>query len=164
VEAFDAWTSHPVMNYSESELKPEEPYWWILPGGSLCALFRDNNKGGYLYRAFSADSGRTWSAPVRTNFPDASSKFHGLQLSDGRYVLVSNANPAQRDPLVLSISNDGLVFHAMGYLIGGRRVDYPHVIEHEGHLMIAFSGAKSTVEVLKIRVEDLAVLNHTGAR
>ena len=43
----------------------------------------------------------------------------------------------------------------MGYLIGGRRIDYPHVIEQDGHLLVAFSGGKQSVEVLKIRLEDL---------
>jgi predicted neuraminidase len=125
------------------------------------ALFRDNNKSGFLFRSFSIDNGRTWSPPTRTNFPDATSKFNGLRMSDGRYVLVSNANPAKRDPLVLSLSDDGMVFDKMGYLFGGRRVDYPHVIEREGHLLVAFSGGKSTVEVVKLRIEDLQVLNET---
>lgn len=155
VAAFDAWEAHPVVSYGGSELKAEEPYWWVLPDENLCALFRDNNRSGYLYRAFSSDQGRTWSTPVRTNFPDATSKFNGLRLSDGRYVLVSNANPKKRDPLVLSISDDGLVFHTMYYLVGGRHVDYPHVLEHDGHLYIAFAGAKSTVEVLKIGLDAL---------
>ena len=129
--------------------------WWVLPDDNLMALFRDNRRSGYLYRSFSIDEGRTWSRPVQTNFPDATSKLHGLRLSDGRYVLVSNANPRRRDPLVLSISDDGMVFTRMGTLVGGRHVDYPHVIEHEGHLLVAFAGGKQTVEVLKIRIADL---------
>lgn len=156
VSAVDAWENFPVVAYDDTALRPEEPYWWVLPDGNLCALFRDNKKSGYLFRAFSTDMGRHWSPPARTNFPDASSKFNGLQLSDGRFVLVSNANPKQRDPLVISISDDGLVFHTMGYLVGGRRVDYPHVIEHDGYLIVAFSGGKSSVEVLKIKIADLA--------
>jgi len=119
------------------------------------ALFRDNGRSGYLFRSFSTDNGRKWSVPVRTNFPDATSKLNGLRLKDGRYVLVSNANPKQRDPLVLSVSDDGMVFTRMGYLVGGRRVDYPHVIEHDGFLFIAFAGGKQTVEVLRIKLTDL---------
>jgi predicted neuraminidase len=75
--------------------------------------------------------GRTWSTPQKTNFPDATSKISGLRLRDGRYVLISNPNPKKRDPLTLSISDDGLVFTKMLYLVGGRHIDYPHVIEHE---------------------------------
>jgi len=46
----------------------------------------------------------------------------------------------------------------MGYLIGGRRVDYPHIIEHNGYLFIAFSGGKQTVEVLRIKITELEKL------
>ena len=159
-EAFDQWVSNPVVYYSDTALKAEEPYWWVLPDNNLLALFRDNNRSGYLFRSFSTDNGRTWSAPVRTNFPDATSKFNGTRLDDGRYVLVSNANPEKRDPLVLSISDDGLVFNRMGYLVGGRWVDYPHVIAHDDLLFVAFAGSKKqTCEVLKIRIADLDVLD-----
>jgi hypothetical protein len=156
LESISDWESYPVVMFGDTRLKAEEPYWWVLPDGNLKALFRDNSKSGYLFRSFSTDNGRVWSPPTKTNFPDATSKFNAIQLSDGRFVLVSNANPKQRDPLALSISDDGLTFHTMGYLFGGRRVDYPHVLEHDGYLFVAFSGAKSTVEVVRIRIEDLA--------
>jgi len=76
-------------------------------------------------------------------------------------VLVSNANPKKRDPLVLSISDDGILFDKMFYLVGGRHVDYPHVIEHDGHLLIAFAGGKQSVEVIKVRLSDLDSLTMT---
>lgn len=164
VTAFNEWQSYPVVFYGDEELAAEEPYWWQLPDRNLMALFRDNNRSGYLFRSFSTDNGRTWSPPVKTNFPDATSKFNGLQMSDGRYVLVSNANPEKRDPLVLSLSDDGMAFTKMGYLTGGRWIDYPHVIEHGGHLLVAFAGwKKQSCEVLKIKIEDLAVLDAQGA-
>jgi hypothetical protein len=155
ITAFDQWISHPVVRMGESELMPEEPYWWVLPDGNLLALFRDNARSGFLYRAFSTDMGRSWTKPVRTDFTDARSKFNGLRLSDGRYILVSNPNPEKRDPLALSLSEDGIMFSKMGYLFGGRRIDYPHVIENDGHLLIAFSGGKQSVEILKIKLNEL---------
>lgn len=153
-KSIDDWRSYPVFG-SASELKAEEPEWWALRDGGLCAVFRDNAKSGYLYRAFSTDDGRTWTKPARTNFPDATSKVCALRLNDGRYVLISNSNPKKRDPLTLAVSDDGVVFSKLFYLVGGRHVDYPHVIEHEGSLYIAFSGGKQSVEVLKIRIADL---------
>jgi len=120
------------------------------------ALFRDNRRSGYLYRLFSTDNGRTWSRPVQTDFPDARSKFHGIRLSDFRYVLVSNPNPERRYPLALSISDDGMVFTKMGYLVGGRHIDHPHVMEHDGYLFVAFAeSVKQKIEVLKINISDL---------
>lgn len=154
-QAIDQWESVPVFK-SDAQLAAEEPYWWVLPDNQrMVALFRDNHKSGYLYRSFSKDQGKTWSPPHRTDFPDARSKFSGVRLSDGRYVLVSNPHPRRRDPLAISISDDGVVFTKMGYLVGGRHVDYPHVIQHEDYLLVAFAGGKQTVEVLKIKLDDL---------
>jgi len=129
----------------------------------LAAIFRDNRRSGFIYRSISDDNGTTWSRPAQTNFPDARSKFHGFRLQDGRYILVSNPNPKRRDPLALAISDDGLVFTKMGYLAGGRHVDYPHTMEHDGHLLIAFATGKQTVEVLRVRLEDLDSLEMPSA-
>jgi hypothetical protein len=154
VKSLSDWQSYPVLG-SAAELKAEEPDWWILPDDTLAAVFRDNRRSGFLYRAFSTDNGRTWSTPQKTNFPDATSKISGLRLRDGRYVLVSNPNPKKRDPLTLSISDDGLVFTKMLFLVGGRHIDYPHVIEHGDGLLIAFAGGKQSVEVLKVKLSDV---------
>jgi hypothetical protein len=153
--ALNEWKSFPVMADKDSELKAEEPLWWTLPDGNLMSLYRDNGRGGYLYRAFSTDHGRTWSNPARTDFPDATSKLHGLRLSDGRYVLVSNPHPKRRDPLTLAVSDDGLVFNKLFYLVGGRHVDYPHVMEHDGSLYIAHTGGKRSIEIERVRLADL---------
>lgn len=154
VKSLSDWQSYPVLG-SAAELKAEEPDWWILPDNTLAAVFRDNRRSGFLYRAISTDDGRTWSTPVKTNFPDATSKISGMRLRDGRYVLVSNPNPKKRDPLTLSISDDGLVFTKMLYLVGGRHIDYPHVIEHGDSLYIAFAGGKQSVELLKVKLSDV---------
>lgn len=154
IESQSQWESFPVFGSTDG-LAAEEPYWWVLPDQNLVALFRDNKKSGYLFRSFSTDNGRTWSQPVRTNFPDARSKFSAVHLKDGRFVLISNANPEKRDPLTLSISDDGIIFNKMFYLVGGRHIDYPHIIEHDGHLYIAFAGGKETVEVIKVKLSDL---------
>ncbi len=161
VKGIDQWESFPVLG-SSSELSAEEPFWWTLPDGNLMALFRDNRRSGFLYRSFSTNNGRTWSKPIKTNFPDATSKINGLQLSNGQFVLVSNANPKRRDPLVLSVSDDGIVFHTMAYLFGGRRVDYPHVMEHDGSLLVAFSGGKQSVEVVKFPLDELKKIKNTA--
>ena len=161
VKSLGDWQSFPVLG-SASELKAEEPDWWILPDQTLAAVFRDNRRSGFLYRAFSTDDGRTWSTPVKTNFPDATSKISGLRLRDGRYVLISNPNPKKRDPLTLSISDDGLVFTKMLCLVGGRHIDYPHVIQHGDSFFIAFAGGKQSVELLKVKLSDVDTLKMPG--
>ena len=154
-KAFDEWSINPLAAY-DGNGRPEEPYWYILPDGkTIVGLIRDNGGSKFLLRTFSRDNGRTWSEISRTNFPDATSKFFVHRTSRGYYVMVSNSNPRGRDPLTLAISQDGLVFTKLFWLIGGRHVDYPHIIEHDGHLLIAFSGAKQTMEVMKVSLDEL---------
>ena len=164
VDNISNWKSFPVVADKSSNLKAEEPLWWTLPDNkSLVALFRDNGGGHYLYRSFSTDNGRSWTKPTQTDFPDATSKIFGMRLSDGRYAFVSNPNPNKRDPMTLALSDDGLVFNKMFYLVGGRWIDYPHMIEHDGYLYIAHSGAKRSVEVEKLKISDLDSLEMVDA-
>ena len=154
-EAFDRWEIRPVASWDDQG-HPSEPYWYVLPDETnLVGLIRDSGGSGRLLRTFSTDNGRNWAPIVKTNFPDATSKFFVLRTSRGYYAMVSDSNPWGRDPLTLAISLDGLVFTDLFYLLGGRHVDYPHMIEHDGHLLIAFSGAKQTMEVLKVALDDL---------
>ena len=155
VQAYNEWKIRPLAAY-DGKGRPEEPYWYILPDEkTLVGLVRDNARSGRLLRTFSTDNGQTWSKMVKTNFPDATSKFFVLRTSRGYYALVSNSNPKRRDPLTLAISKDGLVYTHLFYLIGGRHIDYPHLMEHDGSLLVAFSGAKQTMEVLKVSLDDL---------
>ncbi len=154
-KAFDDWRISPLAAY-DGNGHPEEPYWYILPDGkTIVGLIRDNGGSRFLLRTFSRNNGRTWSEIRRTNFPDATNKFFVHRTSRGYYVMVSNSNPRRRDPLTLAISQDGLVFTRLFWLIGGRHIDYPHIIEHDGHLLIAFSGAKQTMEVMKVSLDEL---------
>ena len=50
-----------------------------------------------------------WSAPVYTTIPDSPSRTCAAPLPDGSIYLLSNPGPG-RDPLVISVSRDGLVF------------------------------------------------------
>ena len=160
-KAFDKWDTRPLARYGGKQ-KPEEPYWYILPDGkNLVGLIRDNGRSKRLLRTFSTDNGQSWSPIVRTNFPDATSKFFALRTSRDYYALVSNTNPRRRDPLTLAISRDGLTFEHLLYLVGDRHVDYPHMIEHDGDLLISFSSAKQSVEVLKV---SLAVVDELIAK
>jgi hypothetical protein len=81
--------------------------------------------------------------------------------------MASNTNPKGRYPLCLSISPDGLVFTHLFRLpipeelteiewAKGSRpgepqsVQYPHVLEYDGALYVAYSRKKQTVEVVKV--------------
>jgi len=134
--------------------------WWDLENGKLIAAIRDNGGSSRLYRTVSTDQGNTWSPPVITNYPNSTSKLFTLKTSRGYRVLVSNANPKLgRRELHLAMSRDGISFDRLVRLdIPSQKAttfQYPHVIEHEGSLFIAFSNKKNITEILKVALSDV---------
>jgi hypothetical protein len=170
-KALDDWKAFPVVDrmaaIRSSKFSPDEPVWWEQPDGTIVAAIRDNGGSQRLFRSISRDHGRTWSEPVKTNYPNATSKLFTLRTSRGFRVLVSNANPkVGRREMHLAVSEDGLTFTRLARLdIPSPRpgtLQYPHVIEHEGHLYIAFSRNKATTELLKVALDDVAALLSGG--
>jgi hypothetical protein len=164
VKAISDWQSFPVVKRLEvPKFSPDEPFWWQLPDGRLHALFRDNGGSSRLYQAFSSDDGRTWTKPRITNFPNASSKCYPMKLASGAWALISNANPKwARREMYLSLSEDGLTFTKMARLVipsaKATTFQYPHAIEHDGHLLIVFSQKKMQSEVLKVPLASIEAL------
>jgi hypothetical protein len=164
VKALDDWQSFPVIKRLEvPKFSPDEPLWWQLPDGRLHALFRDNGGSSRLYQAFSSDDGRTWTRPQITNFPNATSKCYPMKLTSGPWAMISNANPQRgRREMYLSLSEDGLTFTKMARLVipaaKATTFQYPHAIEHDGHLLIVFSQKKMQSEVLKVPLEAIEAL------
>ena len=164
LKSLEDWQSFPVVKRLEiPKFSPDEPFWWQLPDGRLHALFRDNGGSSRLYQAFSSDLGRTWTRPQITNFPNASSKCYPLRLSSGAWALISNANPTwARREMYLSLSEDGLTFNKMARLMipsaKATTFQYPHAIEHDGHLLIVFSQKKQQSEVLKVPLAAIEAL------
>jgi hypothetical protein len=161
VKALDDWKAFPVSGYRNPETKfaPDEPIFWEQPDGRLVAAFRDNGGSMRLFQATSNDQGRTWTKPELTNYPNATSKVYSLRLAgDGPLVLIGNANPKiGRREMYVGLSDDGLTFTRLVRLdIPSPRAttfQYPHAIEHDGHLLIAFSNKKTRIEVLKVPVD-----------
>lgn len=164
VKSHEDWQSFPVVKRNEvPNFSPDEPVWWQLPDGRLHALFRDNAGSSRLFQSFSSDDGRTWTKPRITNFPNASSKLYPMQLQSGAWLIISNANPKwARREMYLSLSDDGLTFTKMARLeIPSKKAttfQYPHAIEHDGHLLIVFSQKKERSEVLKIPLAQIEAL------
>jgi len=49
-----------------------------------------------------------------------------------------------------------MVFTSLGYLVGGRHIDYPHVLGARWTFIVAFAGdAKQKIEVVKVKITDL---------
>lgn len=169
VKSLSDWESFPVMDRLQFKpMVPDEPLCLMLPDGRIHALFRDNGGSQKLFRSFSSDDGRTWTKPELTNFPNATSKIYSIRLQSGVWALISNAcvgGPplmAGRRTLYVSLSEDGLTFTKMALLdIPHSRAttfQYPHAIEHDGHLLIAFSNKKERTETLKVPLSQIESL------
>jgi hypothetical protein len=164
VKSLDDWRVVPVVDrmaaIRQDKFSPDEPVCWELPDGTLVGAIRDNGGSQRLFRTFSRDHGQTWSWPEKTNYPNATSKLFTLQTSRGYRVLISNANPkVGRREMHLAISGDGLTFTRLARLdipsSKATTFQYPHAIEHEGHLFIAFSNKKNVTELLKVSLDDV---------
>lgn len=176
-EALDDWRDYPVVDVKGVPgFRPDEPIFWPLSGGGILnALFRDNGGSQRLFHATSADEGKSWSAPVLSNFPNATSKIFSLETSRGYRVLVSNANPTvARRELHLSISKDGEQFIRMARLevptppvvsgmeslwkkfnAGIASLQYPHAMEKDGYLWIVLSRNKVQTEIFRVSLESV---------
>jgi hypothetical protein len=164
VKALDDWQAIPVVDRTASAratgFSPDEPVCWEQPDKSIVGVFRDNGGSSRLFRAVSTDLGRTWSTPEKTNYPNSTSKLCPLHTSRGYHVLVSNANVMLgRRELHLAVSDDGWTFTRMGRLDvpspKPATLQYPHVIEHDGNLFIAFSRNKAISEIFKLSLDEV---------
>jgi predicted neuraminidase len=73
---------------------------------NLIAFFRDRNSRN-IYRATSSDDGQTWSACEATVLPNNNAGIHAWQMRSGRIAMIYNPTNHDRDPLVISLSENG---------------------------------------------------------
>ncbi|MEP7272991.1 MAG: exo-alpha-sialidase [Acidobacteriota bacterium] len=149
--------------------KMSEPSWYADPHGVAHMIFRDGRRSNYLYRSISRDDGKTWSAPVRTNYPDAGSKNVTGRLSNGWYYLINNPSPRGRDPLAISFSRDGWTFERSLALRRGateirspRRgknpgFQYPQALERTGALWVIYCVNQEDVEISEFNISDFGL-------
>ncbi len=153
-----------------------EPTWFQRPSGSLVMLFRTRSGHWRLYASVSDDRGRTWTPPMETGFPDATSRSFAGNLPDGTAFLISNPVTApsakypsigRRTPLTVALSDDGVSFDR-AFVVrneptrmrfpGKNKLDgwqYPSAVTWKGWLYIAYSINKEDIGVTRIRLEHL---------
>lgn len=148
-----------------------EPTVYRRPDGVLVKLSRDLDRSRRLYASLSRDDGFHWEAGIRTDIPDSPSKPVAGTLPDGRIYLVGNQVAVRgRDPLVLSLSEDGIRFDRAAAIRSGapplRRegkakvvgFQYPSAVVARGALWVVYSVGKEDVDVSRIPLESLEVL------
>ena len=160
------WNVKEVMQWSEGLC---EGSFYQTYDNVLHMLLRSGT--AYLWCTESTDNGVSWSYPCPTGFSDNGSKFHFGRLPDGRFYYVGNPqieNHGSRTPLVLSLSEDGLLFDRhwiLGEDVYQKKQDglhktgqygYPHSLVHDGFLYVVFSRMKEAVQVVRVPIESLA--------
>ena len=165
VRALDDWSYAALPEPDVSH----DSFWYERGDGSL-VLFEAGGRvpNRHLIRMHSTDAGNTWDPSVRTNFPDADSRLHGLRLSNGCFVLLNNPNPHRyRVPLSLAVSPDGVTFPALanvrieqtnkrfsGYA-KAPGYQYVRAVEHDGRLWVIYSVNKEDIELSVIPLAAL---------
>jgi hypothetical protein len=141
---------------------------WGTPGNPV-----HNNR---IYVSFKKDAGG-WATPYPTDIPDAPSRAQAIKLLDRRILLIGNQNVTHfdaalyldRDPITISISNDGYVFDKVYSLrtgspstfrftgIGGRNPGYAYSssIVHDGFLYTLYSIGKEDMGISRVPLSDL---------
>lgn len=137
------------------------------PDGVLVALARQAGPTFLMYAALSRNDGRSWSPFRRSNIPDSPSLATSGTLPDGRVYLVHSPVAQVRDPLVISLSSDGIVFDQTVALrsdmppvkYDGRNklpgFQYPSAVVNEGSLWVAYAIGKEDIAIARVALSEL---------
>lgn len=149
------WEAGEVLQVSDEEAGVIQPTLWQSSGADVHALLRSDT--GHVYRADSADGGKTWGPARRSGLPNNNSGLDVARLADGTLVLAYNPTAgewAARYPLRLAISEVwALIF---SWSSGAKRIlhdDKPPRTECPVGIAAVF---------LHVVAEELAVLHVAG--
>jgi hypothetical protein len=143
-----------------------EGSWYQTDDDTIHMLLRSNAER--LWVCESRDQGETWSFPRPTDFSDDAAKFHCGRLPDGRFFHVGNPDwQGDRLPLVLSLSDDGVVFDRQ-FILGDQpytlckpgmhksgHYGYPSSCIANKHFNEVYSRCKEAIEVARVKLSDL---------
>ena len=149
-----------------------EPSQYVRPDGSIVMLFRDQKSSFRKLASISTDRGATWTKPQLTNIPDARTKQCAGNLPDGTsYLIGCPVNGKWRWPLVLMLSQDGILFDRAVLLRSGNADDlplkryegryktlgysYPKAMVSGGKIYVGYSTNKEKVECTIIPIETI---------
>ena len=133
-----------LVQASIVRLKPTEP--------ALVAFFRDRLKRN-IYWCQSDDDGAHWGAATPTDLPNNNAGIHAWVLRSGRIALVYNPQHSSRDPIAISISEDGgrswKYTRTLEYTDGRQEYSYPTVREDvsiDGRLHVSYTWRRETIK------------------
>ena len=135
-----------------------QPGVWESEPGHIHALMRSTE--GHVYRADSADYGRTWTTPVPTDLPNNNSGLDATRLEDGRVALVYNPvekNWGPRTPLHLVLSADNGATWGEPIVLEDEpgEYSYPGIIAVPGGLVTCYTHCRKQIRVRQFSLADL---------
>ena len=166
------FTTRPFTNEGHQLCEPTHA--WRLEDGTYARFWRDLGQCGRNYVSFREPDGAAWTKPRRTSYPDGNSRSSAGQLPDGTVYVINNPRELghpehpNRDPLVISLSDDGLIFDRAYVIASGvpeRRYEgrwkglgfqYPASTTNDEYLWILYSVNKEDVYVTRIPLASLA--------
>ena len=138
-----------------------QPTVWESSPGKVHSLLRSTN--GWIYRADSGDSGKTWTHPYRTTLPNPDSGIDCCIMDDGRIALVCNPcpkkGPGSRSRLIIIISHDNGHTWSEGKILesdeGEGEYSYPSIISTKNGVVIAYTWKRKRICFRMISQDEL---------
>lgn len=137
----------------------------------LQALCRCDGAGNRVLETWSSDQGKTWSELTPTTLPNPNSGIDGVNLRDGRFLLVYNHTlrtgefPKGREMLNLAISNDGINWEACEILERAKASEfsYPAIIQSaDGQVHLTYTWNRKKIAYVTLDPNKLSTLPIKG--
>eukprot|EP00040_Diaphanoeca_grandis_P016409 m.3656 g.3656 ORF g.3656 m.3656 type:complete len:468 (-) comp2577_c0_seq1:87-1490(-) len=134
---------------------PKEP-------SQIITFFRDR-RAKSIYSAITKDEGLTWTTPKPTVLPNNNAGIEANSLISGNLVITYNPQTSGRDPLAISISEDGGVTWPHTRLLqhgnsaetkSGNEFSYPTVLQtSDGSIHVMFTYDRDTIKYMVVTEE-----------
>lgn len=132
----------------------------------LQAFFRDR-RAEHIYKAESHDDGKTWTECKATGLPNNNAGIQAWQMRSGRVALVYNPQTRGRDPLSISLSEDGgqtwKYTRVLEHLDGKQEFSYPTIREDkklDGLIHVSYTYKREAIKYS--RVSEAWIMQTTG--
>ncbi len=152
-----SWSKIKPVSETDKPLNAIQPSILFHSGERLQAVGR--TKEGHVFQSWSADNGRSWTAPTATMLPNPNSGTDAVTLADGRQLIVYNHTPKGRSPLNVAVSKDGQEWFAA--LVLEREpgeYSYPAVIRtQDGLVHITYTWKRQRIKHVVVDPDKLVL-------
>lgn len=98
--------SNPILDKDIKNIANIQPSFVVKNDGTIVAFMRDNGIPKRIRKAYSKDSGITWSNVMLTEIPNPGSSVECIKLRSGKWLLVCNDTVSGRHKLTAYLSDD----------------------------------------------------------